>query len=205
MTQDKKRAVFRLLTSTSETPGNLDITETARAHEPDNFFRHVTSLSASKVADGLIDPKLVLSWLLTALGAPAALLGLLVPIREAGALFPQMFTAGALQRLKRRKWAWAGGALVEGIAAIAMGVAAFTLTGAAAGWVILGALAVLALARSVCSVTYKDVLGKTIAKSRRGTATGTAGTVGAGAVLAYGVMLAFAGENRMALVTGGLV
>jgi hypothetical protein len=205
MAQDKKKAVFRLLTSTSETPGNLDISDTAREHEPDNFFRHVTSLSASKIADGLIDPKLVLSWLLTALGAPAGLLGLLVPIREAGALLPQMFTAGALRQLKRRKWAWAGGALVEGLAAIAMGLAALLLTGAVAGWVILGALAVLALARSVCSVTYKDVLGKTIAKSRRGTATGTAGTIGAGAVLAYGVLLAFAGEDRLALVTGGLV
>lgn len=205
MAEDKKKAVFRLLTSTSETPGHLDISDTAREHEPDNFFRHVTSLSASKIADGLIDPKLVLSWLLTTLGAPAGLLGLLVPIREAGALFPQMFTAGALRRLKRRKWAWAGGALVEGLAAIAMGLAALMLTGAAAGWAILAALAVLALARSVCSVTYKDVLGKTIAKSRRGTATGTAGTVGAGAVLTYGVLLAFAGESRLTLVTGGLV
>ncbi len=205
MGQDTKKAVFRLLTSTSEAPGHLDITDSAREHEPDNFFRHVTSLSASKIADGLIDPKLVLSWLLTALGAPAGLLGLLVPIREAGALFPQMFTAGALRRLTHRKWAWAGGALMEGIAAIAMGLTAFVLTGAAAGWAILGALTVLALARSVCSVTYKDVLGKTIAKSRRGTATGTAGTVGAGAVLAYGVLLAFAGADRQALVTGGLI
>ena len=205
MVQDKKKAVFRLLTSTSETPGNLDISDTAQEHEPDNFFRHVSSLSASKIADGLIDPKLVLSWLLTTLGAPAGLLGLLVPIREAGALFPQMFTAGALHQLKHRKWAWAGGALVEGLAAIAMGLAALMLTGAVAGWIILGALAVLALARSVCSVTYKDVLGKTIAKSRRGTATGTAGTIGAGAVLAYGVLLAFAGDSRLTLVTCGLV
>ena len=112
MVQDKKKAVFRLLTSTSDAPGNLDISDTAREHEPDNFFRHITSLSASEIADGLIDPKLVLSWLLTALGAPAGLLGLLVPIREAGALFPQMFTAGALRQFKHRKWAWAGGALI---------------------------------------------------------------------------------------------
>ena len=70
MAEDKKKAVFRLLTSTSETPGHLDISDTAREHEPDNFFRHVTSLSASKIADGLIDPKLVLSWLLTTRGRP---------------------------------------------------------------------------------------------------------------------------------------
>ena len=47
MAEDKKKAVFRLLTSTSETPGHLDISDTAREHEPDNFFRHVTSPGAA--------------------------------------------------------------------------------------------------------------------------------------------------------------
>ena len=42
-----------------------------------NMATHVASLSFTKLADGLIDPKLVLSWLLTSLGAPAALIGLL--------------------------------------------------------------------------------------------------------------------------------
>lgn len=205
MSQQVKDAVFEALTSKSGNLADPDISETARDHEADSFLRHVASLSATKIADGLIDPKLVLSWLLTTLGAPAALLGLLVPIRESGALFPQMFTAGALRRLKRRKWAWAGGSLVQGLAAMAMGAAAVTLTGTAAGWSILGALTVLALARSVCSVTYKDVLGKTIAKSRRGTVTGTAGSIGAGAVLAYGSLLTFAGDNRFPLVAGGLM
>ncbi|WP_233346949.1 hypothetical protein [Hyphobacterium sp. CCMP332] len=81
--------------------------------EAGNFFRHVGSLSLSKIADGLIDPKLVLSWLMLSLGAPAALVGLLVPIREAAALLPQLFTAGALRRLPRRKWAWASGSAVQ--------------------------------------------------------------------------------------------
>ena len=81
----------------------------AHATEARNGLRHAASLSMTKVADGLIDPKLVLSWLLTALGAPAAFAGALVPIREAGALLPQILLAGWVQKMRYRKWAWVAG------------------------------------------------------------------------------------------------
>ena len=58
-----------------------DIPDSACNDQPGNFFTHVGSLWLSKLADGLIDPKLVLSWLMTSLGAPAYLVGLLVPVR----------------------------------------------------------------------------------------------------------------------------
>jgi len=66
---------------------DTDLSSAAAKAEPRNFLRHVLSLSASKIAVGLIDPKLVLSWLLTHLGAGAFWIGLLEPVREAGALF----------------------------------------------------------------------------------------------------------------------
>ena len=119
-----------------------DIPESACQEEAGNFFQHVGALTLSKSADALIDPKLVLSWLMNTLGTPSSLVGLLVPIREAGAL-------------------------MQGLSAISIAFAALTLEGAQAGWAILAALAVLALSRSVCSVCYKDVLGKTVSKSRR--------------------------------------
>ena len=181
-----------------------DIPESACKQEPGNFFTHVGSLALTKIADGLIDPKLVLSWLMTSLGAPIALIGLLVPVREAGALLPQLLTAGFLRRLPRRKWAWVGGALVQGLAAAAIGFVAITMTGVAAGWAIVIALAILALARSVCSVCYKDVLGKTIAKSRRGTATGLAGSIASIGVIIFALSLSFNLVDRMMLVTVGL-
>ena len=181
-----------------------DIPESACKQEPGNFFKHVASLALTKSADGLIDPKLVLSWLMTSLGAPVALIGLLVPVREAGALLPQLLTAGYLRRLQRRKWAWAAGSMVQGLAAAAIGLIAINMTGVAAGWAIVLALAILALARSVCSVCYKDVLGKTIDKSRRGTATGLAGSIASVTVIAYALALSFHLVDRMLLVTGGL-
>ena len=205
MAENTQELVFEMLTSGDEGRVCKDIPDSACKEEAGNFFTHVTSLSTSKISDGLIDPKLVLSWLLTTIGAPTWLIGLLVPVREAGALLPQLFTAAALRELPQRKWAWAAGSAVQGLAAASMGLAAFFLDGAAAGYVILIALAVLALARSVCSVTYKDVLGKTVSKSRRGTATGTASTVGAAAVLVYGGLLTVGWIDRMSLVIGGLL
>ena len=55
-----------------------------------DFLTHIAALSATKLADGLINPKLVLAWMMTALGAPGWALALLVPVREAGALAPQL-------------------------------------------------------------------------------------------------------------------
>lgn len=95
--------LFRALVDDPSGAGGLSAAQ-AR-HEPANFLRHAGSLSMSKIADGLIDPKLVLAWLLAHLGASSVFVGLLVPIREAGALLPQLFTAPRVQVMARRKWA----------------------------------------------------------------------------------------------------
>jgi len=195
---------FQAITIDDEGRVCADIPESACNQEPGNFFKHVGSLALTKSADGLIDPKLVLSWLMTSLGAPVALIGLLVPVREAGALLPQLLTAGYLRKLQRRKWAWAAGSMVQGLGAAAIGLVAITMAGAAAGWAIVIALAVLALARSICSVCYKDVLGKTIDKSRRGTATGLAGSIASVSVIIYALILSSNLVDRMLLVSGGL-
>lgn len=187
---DRMSAVYEILTSEDDGRVCRDIPESACKDQPRNFLVHVISLAATKTGDGLSDPKLVLSWIMTQLGAPAFLIGLLVPVREAGALLPQLFTAGAIRSMPQRKWAWAAGSLIQGLAVAGIGAIAFVLEGAPAGWAVIALLAVFSIARSVCSVSYKDVLGKTVSKATRGTATGTAGTVSAVLVLVYGVLLA---------------
>lgn len=195
---------FQALIIDDEGRACRDIPDSACNEEPRNFFTHVGSLSLSKLADGLIDPKLVLSWLMTTLGAPGYLIGMLVPVREAGALLPQMFTAGSIRAMPLRKYAWAVGAVVQGLGALGILLSALLLDGVAAGWAILGSLTVLSLARSVCSVSYKDVLGKTVSKSRRGTATGTAGSISAALVIVFALLLVTGVVARRDLVLGGL-
>ncbi|MGR3270772.1 MFS transporter [Thalassococcus profundi] len=157
--------------------------------EARNGARHMVSLSMTKVADGLIDPKLVLSWLMNGLGAPAVLVGALVPVREAGALLPQLFLAGWVESMRHRKWAWITGCLGQGLAAAAICLFALTLEGWAAGLAIVAALAVLAVSRACASVSYKDILGKTIPKTRRGSVKGVAGSVASIAVLVFALLL----------------
>lgn len=158
--------------------------------EPRRFVRHLASLTSTKLADGFIDPKLILSWLLSSLGAPGYLIGTLVPVRESGALLPQIALARWIEARNIRKFFWAGGSLVQGLAALGIAAAAFTLEGATAGWMIVLCLAVLSLARASCSASYKDIAARTLTKGTRGTVSGTAGTVAAVGTFAFAIGLA---------------
>ena len=164
--------------------------ESSDPQERRNFALHAISLTLTKVADGLIDPKIVLSWLVTALGAPAAFVGFLVPIREAGALAPQLLIAPFVRAASVRKRYWAAGSVGQGLCVAGIAFVALTMEGAAAGWAILALLGIFSLCRAVCSTSHKDVLGKTVKKSTRGAATGVAGSLAATGTLLFGALLA---------------
>jgi hypothetical protein len=157
---------------------------------PGNFVKHVTALALTKTGDALIQPKFTLTALLSAMGAPPAAIGLLVPVRESLSMLPQFLESGPVSRLKRRKWAWAAGSVGQGVAVAGMALTAFVSPNAAGGWIIIALLALFAISRSFCSVSFKDVLGVTVAKGARGTVTGTAGTIAAAAALLFGALLA---------------
>lgn len=143
-------------------------------HVPANFARIVGASLLSKTGDALINPKTVLAWLVNFTGAPAFVLALLVPLRESGSMIPQLVISTWVRRKPIRKWVWVLGAVLQGAAVAAIGVSAFLFRGAAAGVAVLTALVLFSLARSLCSVASKDVLGKTIPKRRRGRVGGIA-------------------------------
>ena len=181
-----------------------DIPESACRHQPENAAIHLASLAATKAADGLVDPKLVLPWLLQSVGAPAAAIGVLVPLRESLALLPQILVSHRVRALPRRKWVWATGTAIEALTVAAMALVLWRYDGAFAGWLTAVFLAVFALGRSLASVSYKDVLGKTVAKRRRGSVSGLAGSCAAMVTLTYGAALAFGflPLDRTVLLTG---
>lgn len=158
--------------------------------EARNGLVQIVSLSLTKCADALINPKLTLAWLLASLGASGAVIGLLTPVREAGSLLPQLALARWVEQREKRKLVWVAGAAMQGLAAAGMGLAALTLDGAFAGWSIVCCLAALAVARSLCSLSHKDTLARSIAKSRRGAVSGAAGGLAAAVTLAFGATLA---------------
>lgn len=181
------RDIYDFLTGDEDARVCRDIPEEACREQPRNFLIHIASLVATKTGDRLASPKLVLSWLMTVLGAPSYLLGFLVPVRESLSLLPQLFVAGYIRAVPVRKWFWVAGSVVQGAAVGGMAAVAVTLEGAVAGWGILGLLVLFSLARGVCSVASKDVLGKTVSKSRRGRATGYASSAAGAVTIAVGV------------------
>jgi hypothetical protein len=166
-----------------------DIPEAACHDQPRNFFAYLTANLFGKVADEIASAKLVIPWIFGALGVPATFTGFLVPIREGGVLLPQLVVAAAVRRLAIRKGVWLLGAGLSALSLFGMAAAALALEGGAAGGAILAMLVVFSLARGLCSVSAKDVLGKTVSKSRRGALMGWSASLSGVAVLGIGIWL----------------
>jgi len=181
-----------------------DIPESSCRHMPVNFFSYLTANVLTKIADELSSARLVLPWLLGSLGAPAVFVSMLVPVREAGVLLPQMLVAAYIRRLARRKYMWMLGAALSAAMLLLIALVAPMVSGATAGWVILGAIVLYSLARGICSVAAKDVLGKTVSKTRRGALMGYATSIAGAATLLVGLGVETAGRDieSMQLLAG---
>ncbi|MFS0866294.1 MFS transporter [Microbacterium sp. 179-B 1A2 NHS] len=158
-----------------------ELPDDVRADVPRNGLRLVGAQALQSTGDQTVNASTVLPWLLTALGAPAALIGLLVPIRESLSMLPQAFLTPLIVRVRRRARVFAAGAGVQALAVAAMALTAALGEGLPAGLVILVALAVFALGRCLCSIASKDVQGRTVPKGERGQINGLA-TTAAGVV-----------------------
>lgn len=170
-----------VLVEVDEEHGCGDLPEDVCREVPGNATRIIAAQTLQNIGDRIVDAKTVLPWLLAAAGAPAALVGFLVPIRESGSLLPQAALVPWVRRQPVRKWLWVAGGAGQAVAVGGMALAAATTTGTITGIAVLVALAVFALARSLSSIASKDVLGRTVPKGQRGQVNGLA-TVTSGAV-----------------------
>lgn len=188
----KMSTIYQQLVNEEDARVCTDISESACRVVPGNFILQVATQFLTKLGDAIANPKTVLAWLMSALAAPAAFTAFLVPIRESGSLIPQLIIAAWVRKQAIRKWTFVLGSVLQGLAVAGMGIVAVTLEGRAAGAALLAALVVFSLSRGLCSVASKDVLGKTVPKTRRGRVSGwsefLAGiiTVGVGASLMIG-------------------
>lgn len=199
--------LYSTLVESDEDHGCGDLPETDCREVPGNAARLVGGFTLQKIGDRLADPKTVLAWMLTSLGAPPFATALLVPIRESGSLLPQVFLVPIVRRFPVRSRVWAVGAGGQAIAVAAIGVAALLTEGVLLGVLTLVVLGIFALMRSVSSITAKDVVGKTIPKGQRGSVTGIAAAVAGSVAIAAGIVLFTALGNSdpaaLALVVTG--
>lgn len=182
-----------------------DIHEDACRETPRNFSLILLSSFLTKLGDAIASPKTTLAWVTTTVGAPAFVLGFLVPIRESGSMIPQLFIGGAIRRLAVRKWVWVVGSLGQSACVVGIGLCALFLEGATAGWTILGLVTLFSLARGFSSVAAKDVLGKTVPKPRRGQLNGWSASAAGLLAVGIGVTLMLPAAANLAAASLGLL
>lgn len=127
---DTATRLYDALVDEDDDHGCGDLPESACQDVPGSALKLVSALTLQKIGDRIVDPKTVLPWLFTALAAPTALTGLLVPVREAGSLLPQAALVPVVRRVALRKRVWIAGAAGMASAAAAMAALAATVTGA---------------------------------------------------------------------------
>lgn len=154
-----------------------------------NFFCHLWISLGNKLADSLISPRLILPWLLNAMLSPMWVVSLLVPIREAGALLPQLLVASILRVKKVRKWVWVKACIVLTLCGLVLMALSIVGEGSWGAVLVLITLTVLSLARGVTSITSKDVMAKTVDKSSRGHLMGWSTSIAGGITLLAGFVL----------------
>ncbi|MEX1197896.1 MAG: MFS transporter [Pseudohongiellaceae bacterium] len=181
------------------------ISDEACQETPGNFLFTLVANALSNIADRLASAKTTLPWLLMQVGGPAWAISLLVPIRESGSMLPQMLIGALVRRQAVRKWVWVGGGVLQGLALMAMGWSALVLEGLAAALMIIALLVLFSLARGACSVAYKDVLGKTIPKTRRGRLSGWISAVSGGAAMMAGLWLGSLQGEQPTVVYAALI
>ncbi|GAB2801937.1 MFS transporter [Halomonas shantousis] len=191
-----QRRLYEWLTGDDDNRMCRDISESACRAQPGNFFRHLVAALGNKLADELSSARLVLPWLLGAIGAPVWMVGLVVPIREAGALLPQLLIAGYIRLKPIRKWVWMIGGLIQAVCAAGFALLALFGHGSWGGALVLMTLTALALGRGLSSIATKDVLGKTIAKQRRGNLMGWSASMAGAVTLAAGALLMLFENDR---------
>jgi MFS family permease len=204
-----ERVYSALITRSDEVED--DLPEEQRADVARNGFRLVLASTLQFSGDQTVKASTVLPWLFHALGVPAALTGLLVPIRESGSMLPQAFLTPLILRFRRRKWVFITGALIQALAVAVMAATAALGTGLAAGVVILAALTVFSLGRALGSITSKDIQGRTLPKGERGQINGLSTTASGLVVIILGLTILYFGSGDLTgpeiawLLAGGAV
>jgi len=163
------------------------IDESACKVVPGNFFLTIISYFFNKLADSVANTKIVLPWIMQTLNVPVYLISFLVPIRESGSLLPQLLIASFVRKMPIRKNMWVIGAFIQAFCMFGIAAVAYDLEGEIAGFAIIFILIIFSLGRGLSSVAAKDVVGKTIPKTRRGVLNGWSASAAGLLVVLLGV------------------
>lgn len=183
--------IYDFLTEEDEPRACEAIPDEACTNVAANFSLNVANGASTKLAEQIISPSLTLPWILSFLGAPSFMVGLLVPIKNAGSLLPQLVVSGKIRSYAVRKYFWVAGALVQAVCMLLSALVIWLLSDLAAAWFILLFLLLFSIASGVASIAFKDVVAKTIPKGKRGQMLAARASIGGVLTLAAGLTLYF--------------
>lgn len=183
------------------------IPDSACSNVPRNYVLNVFNGALTKLAEQLAGPRLVLPWLLTAIGAPVFLAAMLMPLKHAASLLPQLAVSGQLRRFSMRKWFWVCAGLAQAGCLMLMIVAAWWLPPRYAGFAIVALLGLFSAASGTGSVAFQDVVGKTIGRGQRGEMLSRRSMLGGMLAVVFGIVLKFwvGSSNDLGLYLGMLL
>lgn len=187
--QDLAEKVYNYVSENEEERVCDAIAESSCREVPGNFLLNALNGFSSKLAEQLASPTLIIPWVFALIGVPPFFNGLLVPVKNTGSLLPQLVISGKIRAYQRRKYFWAGAALVQAVMMLVMAVMVDYKHPNLVGWIFISALTIFSIASGVASISFKDVMGKTIPKGKRGRLLGLRAT--GGGVLTGLVGLAF--------------
>lgn len=181
---------YRLLTEDDDEGRACEaISDEACVEAPRNYLLNAGNGAATKLAEQVASPGVVLPLMLATVGAPVALVGALEPVRRALSFLPQLPASGRMRQFPIRKWFWVGAGLVQATCLVVMAAVAGALGGVLAGVLVVVALAVFSVASGIGSLAFQDVIGKTIPKPKRGQLLALRATAGGIFTLAVGLVL----------------
>ena len=155
----------------------------------------IAGLSLNKLADLLISAKTTLTAVLLSVGAPVWMVGWLVPIRESGALLPQVLISIYLRKHSQRHIVWRIGMAIQAFAVLGMLFSVIFFSSFTAGALLLTSLIFLSLGRSACSLTVKDMEADVAEKGERGNLIGLASTISGVVTLIISIPLVIIGDD----------
>jgi len=185
-----------------ESAGKLDDGDASRVAT--SFLTILLAQFCTKLGDALASTKVILPAFMASLGVPAFFTGLIVPIRESGSMLPQLVLGQWVKRFALRKWSFVLGALLQAMSVFGIASVAWLASGFEAGVAIIILLVCFSLSRSLCSLSSKDVLGKTIPKRQRGTLMGYSASLAGLITLAVAALVYLGGGNAEAYLNAML-
>lgn len=160
--------VYEYLIESGEERACDAISDDSCKEAPGNFLLNGLNGFCTKLAEQIASPGLIIPYVFSILGVPAFYSGLLVPVKNTGSLLPQLIVSAKIRAFRYRKYFWTAAGFFQGVMLLLMAFVFFKFEAGTVGVLVILLLLLFSIASGVGSISFKDVMGKTIPKGKRG-------------------------------------